>query len=184
MLRHSRFGLVLLGALAMALVLGFAGGAKATSFNLGNISGPGSFSFGNNKDLGPFTDKIHFTINAGVTLTFSATAVNHTWRHGGIYNMDGTLSDASGVILNGDAALVNPPFPYPDAVVSFQNIVLGPGHYFLSIFGTSESGVGVWNPYSGTIQFTPLPASLLMMLTALGAFGFLGWRRNGKAAAS
>jgi hypothetical protein len=187
MLRHSRIGFALLGAFAIgALVLGFAGGAKATSFNLGNISGPGSFSFGNSKDLGPFTDKVHFTIDPGVSLIFSADAVNHTWRHGGIYNMDGTLSDASGVILNGDGALVNPPFPYPDAIVSFQNIVLGPGHYFLSIFGNSESDVGVWNDYTGNIQFaaTPLPAALLMMLTALGSFGFLGWRRKGKAATS
>jgi hypothetical protein len=180
MTRHLRIGLVLIAT----FIIGFAGGAQATSFNLGNISGAGSFSFGNSKDLGPFTDKIHFTIDPGVSLIFSADAVNHTWRHGGIYNMDGTLSDASGVILNGDAALVNPPYPYPDAVVSFQNIVLGPGHYFLSIFGDSESDVGVWNDYGGTIQFTatPIPAALLMMLTALGGLGLFGWRRNGKAA--
>ena len=100
--------------------------------------------------------------------------------------MDGTLNDASGILLNGDAATVNPPFPYPNRTVTLQSIVLGPGSYYLSIFGTSESDVGVWNDYAGTIQFTatPLPTSLLMMLTALGGFGLLGWRRNNKAAAS
>ena len=166
-------------AFLLALLFGLAGGAHATSFSLGNISGPGTFSFGNSKDLGPFTDNVHFIIDPGVSLIFSATATNHTWRHGGIYDMDGTLSDASGIILDGDSALVNPPFPYPDSVVTLQSIVLGPGHYYLSIFGTSESDVGVWNDYSGTIQFaqTPLPASLLFMLTALGAFGFLRMRK-------
>lgn len=180
MLRHIKIA----SAFLLALVFGFAGAAQATSFSLGHITGPGDFSFGNSKDLGPFTDKVHFTIDPGVTLIFSATAVNHTWRHGGIFDMDGTLSDASGVIQDADANLVNPPFPYPDRLVTFQDIVLGPGHYFLSIFGTSESDVGVWNDYSGTIQFsaTPLPASLLLMLTALGAIGGLGWRRIGKAA--
>jgi hypothetical protein len=180
MTRFHKIGLVLLAA----LVIGFSGGAQATSFSLGNISGPGTFSFGNNKDLGPFTDKVHFIIDPGVSLILSADATNHTWRHGGIYDMDGTLSDASGVILNADADLVNPPYPYPDRVVILQSILLGPGHYYLSIFGTSESEVGVWNDYSGTIQFaaTPLPASLLFMLTALGAFGLLGWRRIGKSA--
>lgn len=180
MTRFHKIGLVLLAA----LVIGFSASAQATSFSLGNISGPGTFSFGNDKDLGPFTDKVHFIIDPGVSLIFSADATNHTWRHGGIYNMDGTLSDASGVILDADADLVNPPFPYPDRVVTLQSILLGPGHYFLSIFGTSESEVGVWNAYSGTIQFaaTPLPASLLLMLTALGGLGVLGWRRSEKAA--
>src|SRR3954470_20518584 len=125
MTRFHKIGLVLLAA----LVVGFSGGAQATSFSLGNISGPGTFSFGNDKDLGPFTDKVHFVIDPGVTLTFSADATNHTWRHGGIYDMDGTLSDDSGVILNADADLVNPPDPYPDRVVTFQSLVLGPGHY-------------------------------------------------------
>lgn len=179
--RH-KISLVLL----LSLVFGFAGAAQATSFSLGNISGPGSYSFGNNKDLGPFTDNVHFIIDPGVSLIFSAVATNHTWRHGGIYDMDGTLSDASGVILDGDSALVNPPYPYPDSVVTLQSFVLGPGHYYLSIFGTSESDVGVWNDYFGTIQFaqTPLPASLLLMLTALGGFAVLALRRRETAVAS
>ena len=181
MTRHSKIGLAFL----VALIVGFAGAAQATSFSLGNISGPGTFSFGNTKDPGPFTDKVHFVINPGVSLIFSAEATNGFWRHGSIFDMDGTLSDASGIILNGDA-VTNYPIssPYPERVVSFANTVLGPGHYYISIFGTAFSDVGGINSYTGNIQFaqTPLPASLLMMLTALGGFGLLGWRRIGKSA--
>jgi hypothetical protein len=183
MTRHTKFGLAIL----VAFIFGFAGAAQATSFSLGNISGPGTHAFGNNKDPGPFTDRVHFVIDPGVTLTVKVDAKNEFWRHGGIDDMDGTLSGSSGVILNGDAITTFPlSSPYPIRLVTFADIVLGPGHYFVSIFGTANSDVGGINTYSGTIQFgaTPLPASLLMMLTALGGFGLLGWRRIGKSAAA
>ena len=182
MTRHHKFGLALL----LALIFGFAGGAQATSFSLGSISGPGTYSFGNTKDPGPFTDRIHFTIDPGVTLTVSVDASNPFWRHGGIDDMDGTLNDASGVILDGDALTTFPiSSPYPIREIHFVDIVLGPGSYFVEIFGNAFSDVGGVNTYSGTISFTqtPLPASLLMMLTALGGFGLLGWRRHKRAAA-
>lgn len=95
MTRLPKIGLALL----TALVVGFSSGAQATSFNLGNISGPGVFSVGNSKAPGPFTDLIFFTIDPGVTLNFGAFVFNAFGRHGAIGDMDGTLSDASGVIL-------------------------------------------------------------------------------------
>ena len=180
MTRFHKIALVLLAA----LVIGFSGGAQATSFSLGHITGPGTFSFGNDKDPGPFEDRVHFIIDPGVSFIVKVDAKNAFWRHGGIDDMDGTLNDASGVILNGDALTTFPlSSPYPIRVITFADIVLGPGHYFISIFGTPFSDVGGRNTYSGTVAFaaTPLPASLLLMLTALGAFGALGWRRIGQS---
>jgi len=63
--------------------------------------------------------------------------------------------------------------------------ISGPGHYFLSLFGTATNAFpGPSSHYSGTIQFaqTPLPASLLFMLTALAGFGLLNRRRIGTSA--
>jgi len=173
--RSRRLGFASLVAFILGFAaLGFTGAAQATSFTLGPISGPGTYAFGNNKDLGPFTDKVFFTIVPGVSLIFSAEAVQSTWRHGGIYDMDGTLLDASGVIEDADAVLENF-HPYPDRRVTWHSMVLGPGTYHLDIFGDSQSDVGVWNDYSGAVQFaaTPLPGSLFLMLTALGGFGLL-----------
>jgi len=180
-MRHIKIGLSLL----VALLVGFAGMAQATSFSLGNVSGPSVFNVENIKDTGPFLDKIHFIIDPGVTLVFSALVGNYATRHDGIYDLEGTLSDASGVILNGDAVVINP-LPYPDREITFPATLLGPGHYYLSLFGHAYTDVARGSPYYATIQFaaTPLPASLLMMLTALGGFGLLGWRRSGRAAAS
>jgi hypothetical protein len=180
MTHHSKVGL----ALFLALIVGLAGSAKATSLSLGHISGPGVFSTGNNKDIGPFTDRIYFLIEPGISLIFSATVLHHTWRHGGIYDMDGTLNDASGVILNGDATTIFTS-PYPDRLVTFPEIVLGPGRYFVSIFGHSSMEVHSFNDYSikATFAATPLPASLVFMLTALGAFGGLGLRRMQRSGA-
>jgi len=181
MLRHNRIALALL----LALVFGWAGGAQATSFNLGQITGPSAFGTGNNKAAGPFTDKIHFTIAAGVSLVFKADVVSNFWRHGAIDDLDGTLSDASGVILDADALTVYPiTSPYPTRLVTFAETVLGPGHYYISLFGNSWLDVNSINDYTASIQFaqTPLPGALLFMLTALGGFGLFGWRRSGKTA--
>ena len=181
MTRHSKIGLALL----VAFVAGFAGGAGATSFSLGNISGPGTFSFGNNKDPGPFVDKVHFIIDPGVMLDFTAFATTGFSNRSWILDMDGTLSDASGVILDADAVTLFAPEGFPKRDVNYPKTLLGPGHYFLSIFGTATHAFpGPSSPYSGSITFaaTPLPASLLFMLTALGASGLLGWRRIGKSA--
>jgi hypothetical protein len=179
-MRHSKTGLALL----LALVFGLAGSAQATSFTLGNISGRGSYTIYDSKDPGQFTDKIHFTIDPGVSLIFKASVINYTWRHGGIYDMDGTLSDASGVIRNADAETIYSSAPYPNRLVTFPATTLGPGHYFMSIFGNSFSDVLASNTYLAHIQFaaTPLPASLLLMLTALGTIGGLGWHRLRKSA--
>ncbi len=182
MLRHHRFALALL----LALVFGCAGGAQATSFNLGQVTGPGSFTTGNDKAAGPFTDTSHVTIAAGVSLIFKADIVNRVWRHGAIDDLDGTLSDASGVISDGDATTVYPSsYPYPSRLVTFTGTVLGPGHYYISLFGNSWLDVNSVNSYTANIQFaqTPLPGALLFMLTALAGFGLLGRRRSGRSAA-
>jgi hypothetical protein len=173
--RFSRLSLALLAVLC----LGFAGSARATSFSLGHVSGPFSFSVMNGKLTGPFVDKFHFIIDPGVSLIFTADFNLYSFRHWDIADLDGTLSDASGVILNGDASSLDEPSGYPRRLVTFPSLQLGPGHYFVSIFGHAFSDVGATIVYSGTIQLarTPIPTSLLMLLTALGASCWLVWLR-------
>jgi hypothetical protein len=168
-------------ALLATFIIGYSGGAQATSFNLGSISGPGVFSVGYTKDPGPFTDLYFFTIDPGVSLDFSAFVFNAFGRHSAIGDMDGTLSDASGVILDADAIdNGDPMFPAPHRELTFPQTLLGPGNYKMAIFGTVFSDVGISADYSGTVTFaaTPLPGALLLMLTALGGVGLLGRLRR------
>lgn len=53
------------------------------------------------------------------------------------------------------------------------NIPASPGHY---LFGTLNFG-------SFTVATTPIPATLPLMVSALGGLGFVGWRRNRQLAA-
>jgi hypothetical protein len=121
--RQSRLGLALLAA----SMLGFTGTAEATSFDLGSVSGPKQLSGMNNKLPGPFTDHFYFTIDPGVTLIFRAWFNAYSFRHWDIADMDGTLSDASGVILNGDAETRYDSGPYPRRLVTYNAHTLGPG---------------------------------------------------------
>jgi hypothetical protein len=179
MTRHSK----ILFALLAAFVVGFSGGAHATSFNLGSVSGPTVLPVGYGKLPGPFTDHYFFSIDPGASLVFSALVTGDTWRHGYFSDFDGTLSDASGVILDGDSLYYHTQNPYPYFQVAFPNTLLGPGQYHLSIFGTAGSDVDSFTSYSGqiTLAATPLPPSMLLMLTALGGVGLFSWIRSGKA---
>jgi hypothetical protein len=167
-------------AFFVAFVLGLAaltGAAQATSFSLGHITGPRTFSVGNNKAPGPFEDRVHFIIDPGVHLVFRADIRSDFWRHGGIDPLNGKLTYHSAVLENADSVTLDDPShsPYPYTLITFGKIVLGPGHYVMSMFGTAFSDVGAYNSWGGTVTFsqTPLPPALVLMLTALGAFGLI-----------
>ena len=175
MTRHRKIGFALL----VAFIVGSAGTAQATSFNLGNVSGPSVLSGTNKKDVGPFTDNYYFTIDPGVSLLFSARILSNSFRYGGIYDLDGTLS-GSGINLDGEASLISPGL-YPTSQVTFLATLLGPGTYKLSLFGTSTLYLPSYNDYYATITLaapTPLPPALFLMLTALGALGWFGRRQS------
>jgi hypothetical protein len=171
-------------AFFIAFILGSSGAAQATSFSLGHVTGPGTFSVGNNKAPGPFEDRVHFIIEPGVHLIFSADIRSDFWRHGGIDPLNGNLTYHSAVLENADSVTLDDlsHSPYPYTLVTFGKIVLGPGHYVISMFGTAFSDVGAQNSWGGTVTFsqTPLPTSLIFMLTALSTFTF-GLRRVRKA---
>jgi hypothetical protein len=186
MQRSRAFGAAFLFSLVLAFAtFGFAGVGQATSFSLGHITGPGSFFVGNNKDPGPFEDRVHFIIDPGVHLIFSAEIRSDFWRHGGIDPFNGNLSDLSVIIENADSVTIDDAVhsPYPYTLVTFGRIVLGPGHYVISMFGTAFSDVGAHNSWGGTVVFsqTPLPGAFLLMLTALGGMGVLGRFRGRKS---
>ncbi|HVT51339.1 MAG TPA: hypothetical protein VHE77_07220 [Dongiaceae bacterium] len=56
---------------------------------------------------------------------------------------------------------------------------IGPGTYYLRLFGTiaGSSANSVLTSLHGTVAATPVPASLLLLMTSLGAMGFMVWRR-------
>jgi hypothetical protein len=176
--RRCRFALALVTAFIFG---GLSGSAAATSFSLGHIIGPGTFFVGNNKAPGPFEDRVHFIIDPGIHLVFNADIRSDFWRHGVIDPLNGNLTYHSAVLENADSVTIDDPAhsPYPYTLVTFGMIVLGPGHYVISMFGTAISDVGASNSWGGTVTFsqTPLPASLFFMLTALSTFGGLGLRR-------
>jgi hypothetical protein len=169
-------------AFFIAFILGFTGAAQATSFSLGHITGPGIFSVGNYKGPGPFEDRVHFIIDPGIHLVFSADIRSDFWRHGVIDPLNGNLTYHSAVLENADSVTIDDPAhsPYPYTLVTFGKLVLGPGHYVISMFGTAFSDVGASNSWGGTVTFsqTPLPPAFVLMLTALGAVGLFGRFRS------
>jgi hypothetical protein len=168
-------------AFVIALLIGLSGAAQATSFTLGNVSGPTALAIGNNKGPGPFTDLYFFSIDPGVLLDVSAFVTTGFSRISFILDLDGTLNGAAGVIVNGDAHTVFAPEGFPKRDVIFATTPLGPGNYVLKLFGTATAAFpGPTSSYSGNIQFaaTPLPGALLLMLTALAGIGVLGRLRG------
>lgn len=181
MQRRCRFALALIATFTFG---GLSGSAAATSFSLGHITGPGVYTIENNKSPAPeaFEDRIHFIIDPGIHLVFSAEVHNQTDRHFGIHDLDGSLTYHSAVIEDGDSRETGSPtgFPYPYILVTFEEVVLLPGHYVITMFGHATSDIGHSSQWAGTVTFspTPLPPALFLMLTALGAIGVIGRLRS------
>jgi hypothetical protein len=59
---------------------------------------------------------------------------------------------------------------------------LAAGTYYLRLFGVSQDGsVGAFSGLlsaTSAVAATPIPAALLLFITALGGLGFAGWRRK------
>ncbi len=96
------------------------------------------------------------------------------------------LSEAYGINNNGQVVGY-----YSDGAHSFRFLysggvyttLLDPGNPDAYAYGINDNGqiVGVaFNPYFGA---TPLPATLPLFATGLGALGLLGWRRKRKGTA-
>jgi len=68
------------------------------------------------------------------------------------------------------------PTPNADGIFTYAGLVTGTT-YLLAIIGYACSCGG----YQATLSLaaTPIPAALVMFLTALGGLGFFGWKRNG-----
>jgi len=67
--------------------------------------------------------------------------------------------------------------------VSLLTSNIGPGTYYLRLFGTiAGSGNNSFlTGLNGTITATPIPAGLSLLVTSLGVMGFVGWRRKAVA---
>ena len=98
----------------------------------------------------------------GGTVTLSFGSITD-WSFVGVVGYPSFLWSASST-PSGDSASAGWDFVDYDKGALFSGYV------------TASGGPGIWTP-----NFTPLPASLPLFATGLGALGLLGWRRKRKA---
>jgi hypothetical protein len=157
----------LVGAVALFLACGAANATTVSSATgavnmLGNIPPSSSYSF-------------TLTDHAQVDGTFGATGAVNTLNVAlALVGSPAFITGSSGVL------------PAPGTPFTFHIGDLGPGDYILSF--TTDLATEVF--FSGSLTFSapavnpvPVPPAVLMLLTAIGGLGLLGWRRRGTLAA-
>jgi len=153
------------------------------------VEGINGASFDNGKRYYDYI--FSFTLNsaADVSLTSSATAgTNVLDGHAALFSSSpaGTdlllaslvdLTDTTGLLTAGNSA-GNPNLNSLDA------INLAAGTYYLRLFGVIAGNSNInshLTALAGTftaVAATPIPAALPLFASALGLFGFMGWRRK------
>jgi hypothetical protein len=91
-----------------------------------------------------------------------------------------SLADTSGLLT---ATSHGPANSYLNTLTAAN---LAAGTYFLRIFGVIAGNSDINShlvALNGTVAATPIPAALPLFATALGLFGYFGWRRKTSAAA-
>ena len=157
--------------------------------NLGQFGGPGQTIYYFSIAL-PSTDITKSPPNwgyaAGDILSFgTGTSYNNPWCINACGNIDITLGIETGQTLSGfqalDTALIE---PASLDWVAFSEALTPQNHP-----GAPYTGPGCvpetcsWNPtFVGTAE-TPLPATLPLFASGLGAMGLFGWRRKRKTQA-
>jgi len=142
-----------------------------------------------------------FTVGGGVDVTASATATagtNVLESHLALFGSSPTgtslnvghnpdpltaLTDTTGLL----SAISNGP---GNSVLNTLTVTnLAAGTYFLRVFGVIAGNSDINShlvALNGNVTPTPIPAALPLLASALGLFGYLGWRRKatGSAAAA
>jgi hypothetical protein len=140
-----------------------------------------------------------FTLNSTLDVTASATATagtNVLESHVALFDSSPagtslnvghnpdpltTLTDTTGLLTETSHGPAN----------SFLNTLtaanLAAGTYFLRVFGVIAGNSDINShlvELSGNVAATPIPAALPLFATALGLFGFVGWRRKAAGSAT
>jgi hypothetical protein len=200
------------GALIGAVMLALAAPASATTVTgtnsvngLGSFTGDATLNFGagaTGTNVGAFGGGagfydfiFSFTLNQSADVTISATAT----KNGNFNLVDhfAALFNAAqaGTSLDDNNAAIGPTNGAGLLALDSSNgaspitLALGAGTYYLRLFGLVPGNTNSGHALSAvagtlTIAATPIPAALPLFGTALGLFGFMGWRRKTAAAAA
>jgi hypothetical protein len=209
-MKLSTFG-ALMGAVMLFLATP-AGAATVTGTSIVNSIGTGNFTvtdladgaqgingadFDNGKRYYDYL--FSFTLGSSADVTASATATagtNVLESHVALFDSSPsgtslnvghnpnpltTLTDTTGLLSETSHGPAN----------SFLNSLtvanLSAGTYFMRVFGVIAGNSDINSrlvELSGNVTATPIPAALPLFATALGLFGFVGWRRKAAGSAT
>jgi hypothetical protein len=160
---------------------GNSGAAGPTFMNVYNVTGVDGAVLLNENDPGGFattTVTTGLTANTQYQLSFLYYGDNRPGQIWGLHiDVNGSILDLSGT---DQTAGTN-----PGSIATLLFLSDGVGQAVLSFTQTTLSGSEA-SPIidNVTISETPIPATLPLFATGLGAFGLLGWRRKRKNAAA
>ena len=97
-------------------------------------------------------------------------------------------SDDDSFLYLNTALLVQNGGVHPDKSAPVTTSILSPGSYLITLFYVDRQQTGASLQFSidtqnVVINATPLPATLPLLASGLGALGLFGWRRKKKATA-
>lgn len=154
-----------------------ADAAVIADFGVDPTSAAGAFS--NHPGLGAFNDEYTFSLDHQMSLTI--VSVTNVFARKSDFITGFTGEVVSGTPSMPGSILIGPVAASACIVPLCQGFagsaILGPGKYFLDIFGKAGRTAG----YGGnlaTFGVTPLPAALPLFLGGLGLLGFGTWRRK------
>src|SRR5690349_2014567 len=194
-MKLSTFG-ALMGAVVLFLATP-AGAATVTGTSIVNSIGTGNFTvtdlangaqgingadFDNGKRYYDYL--FSFTLNGSADVTASATATagtNVLESHVALFS-----SSPAGTALN-VGHNPNPLTTLTDTTGLLTEASLAAGTYFFRVFGVIAGNSDINShlvALSGNVAATPIPAALPLFATALGLFGFMGWRRKAAGSAT
>ncbi len=168
-------------AAGLILAIGVAGtSASADTIPLGNIS-PGGSASDNGGEVG-----LHPTGVINDTFTFTLTAASFISG-----NIDTTFTNQVPALFFADnfTAMLNGTIPLTLSGGSVSTFsyggALAAGNYTLVITGTDSGAFGgAYTLNLSAVAATPIPAALVLFLTALGGLGAATWRRRSMGEAS
>lgn len=163
-------------AVAACLV---AGGANATTTNLGAAPIGVPLSFGGYAVPGPFLDIFTFSLPANGGSGYSVSDFTLLpLMFDTAFTSFALISNADGIVGTGDDTTVASAFSVGSDAMTLTWGASGAGNYYLAVGGVATGPSG--GIYNGAISVTavPEPETLAMMLAGLGALGFLARRRQ------
>jgi hypothetical protein len=180
-----------------------------THVGFGSLSVDTDASTGTN-DASHYDYIFQFTLDHSGYLAFNPSSSNADEAHTILYDVDPTLLSTEDLYHDGDTREITPTNAidigfesqrhlssggsFDTAAFGYPNGVIQAGNYFLRLFGTpapiqSFAFLAASGPTSiaGTLSLsaavatTPIPATLPLLMSALGGLGFVGWRRRKSA---